>query len=231
MRMRYARLLGIEGVGEEGLQRILRGKVLIIGAGALGSVCAMYLAGSGVGCIGIAEFDTIDLSNLQRQVFFSTDDCGAPKLSTIVRKIHDLNPGVLVKEYPMLMKRDIAVEVYPEYDFIIDATDNPSSKKMTDSVASTLGIPYCIGGVREAEGQVISWTPGALRYSDIFPEAGCSGFTPCSIAGVLGPAAGVVASIQAAEAIKYLSGVGTPLFNRLWTFNLFTLHTSIITLA
>lgn len=219
--IRYSRLEALPGIGKDGINRLKTGSILVIGCGALGSLCAMYLAASGVGKIGIADFDTIDISNLQRQLFFKESELGMSKCETLASRIRDINLDVEIIPFPILITRQKGKEIFPEYDFIIDGSDNPDTKLMTSKICEELSIPYCIGGVREYCGQAMSWLPGHCGYSEIFGETyGCSGFTPCSIGGVLGPAAGMVASVQAAEAIKFLSGAGKLLTDKLFTFDL-----------
>lgn len=229
--IRYGRILSISRIGEEGMRKLRHGRVMVVGCGALGSVAAMYLAGSGVGKIGIADFDTIDISNLQRQLFYEEKIVGSPKAEALAERINSLNSGVSLEIYKCLINEDKARSIFNEYDFIIDATDNPSSKFMTDKVCRELGKPYCIGGVREGEGQVMSWHVGSAPYSEVFSSPVCTGgFTPCSICGVLGPAAGVVASIQASEAIKHLTGAGEMLYDKIFTIDLFSMSSSLLRL-
>lgn len=204
-----------------GVDRLNAGRVMVIGCGALGSLCAMYLAASGVGTIGIADFDTVDISNLQRQLFYTETELGMPKCKTLAVKMQAINSEIKVEQLPFIITREKAYEYFKKYDMVIDGSDNPSTKLMTAAICEDLGIPYCIGGVREYGGQVMSWSPGHIGYSAIFGDIPtCSGFTPCSLGGVLGPAAGVVASMQAAEAIKYISKAGKLLTDRLYVFDL-----------
>lgn len=211
----------MEGIGSEGVEKLNAGKVLVVGCGALGSLCAMYLAASGVGTLGIADFDTIDLSNLQRQLFFDERTLGASKCTTLASRMRAINSEIRVIEHECLVNESIAPGLFSDYDFVIDGSDNPSTKQMTADVCERLGKAYCIGGVRGFSGQVMSWEPGHIGYSDLFGDIPkCSGFLPCSLTGVLGPAAGVTASVQASEAIKHLTGTGQMLYDRLLTFNL-----------
>lgn len=219
--IRHSRLAAVEGMGDEGVARLNEGKVFVIGCGALGSLCAMYLAASGVGTVGIADFDTIDISNLQRQLFFDEMTLGQPKCAVLASKMRAINSDIRVVECPGMINEKMAAGIFAGYDFIIDGSDNPATKLMTARVCESIDKPYCIGGVREMSGQAMSWSPGHAGYAEIFGDtAPCSGFTPCSVGGVLGPAAGIVASVQAAEALKYLSGAGQNLFDRLLTFDL-----------
>ena len=219
----------LEGIGDEGIEKLRSGRVFILGCGALGSLCAMYLAGSGVGTITLADFDSIDISNLQRQLFFNELELGLHKAETLASKIRAINSDIKVDVIPEFITPSKAKQLLIGHDFVVDGSDNPSTKKMTSSVCEELNIPYCIGGVREFCGQVMSWAPGYSGYCELFGDVPqCSGFTPCSIGGVLGPAAGVVASVQASEVIKHLTGVGEMLYDRLFTFDLRNNQTSVL---
>lgn len=228
--LRYSRIASINEIGNEGIEKLKNGKVLVIGCGALGSLCSMYLAASGVGTIGIADFDTIDISNLQRQLFFNEESLGKSKLKILSKRMSEINSEIAINEYQILINYQTALEIFPSYNFIIDGSDNPSTKKMTSQVCEKLEIPYCIGGVKEFSGQVMSWLPGCAGYIDLFGDFSTEcGMSPCAINGVIGPAAGVVASVQAAEAIKYLCNVGSLIVNRLYSFNLLPPSSSIYT--
>lgn len=219
--IRYSRLEYLPEIGKTGVEMLNAGRVLIIGCGALGSLCTMYLAASGTGCIAISDFDTIDISNLQRQLFYTESELGKSKCETLAERIRAINSEIEVITLPFLMTREKAHEYFPGYDFVIDGSDNPATKLMTASVCEEMGIPYCIGGVKEYGGQVMTWIPGHTGYTELFGEVGtCNGLTPCSAGGVFGPAAGIVASMQAAEAIKYISKAGQLLTDRLYVFDL-----------
>lgn len=212
----------LPSIGPEGVNKIRSSSVMIVGCGALGSMCAMQLAASGVGKIGIADFDTIEISNLQRQLFFSESQLGEYKSKILSERIKSLNSDIVLEEYPFLLTYDKCKKIFPQYDFIIDGSDNPSTKGMVARVCEELQIGYCIGGVKEFSGQVFSWLPGHTRYSDLFGDVSnsCSDFLPCSIIGVLGSVAGVVASIQSAEAIKMFTSSGDLLLDRLFTIDI-----------
>lgn len=228
---RYKRQMAVEGIGKEGQERLMRGSVMVIGCGALGSLAAMYLAGSGVGRIGIADFDTVDVSNLQRQLFFSEAESGKKKCSLLAERMRSLNSEITVEEHHLFLTPKVGKEILCDYDFIIDATDNPASKIMTDRLCEEIGKPCCIGGVEGFRGQLLTILPGDERYREIFadiPED--PGLTPCAIAGVMGPAAGVIASLEAMEAIKYLSGCGKLCRNRILDIDLRDLRFSSVEL-
>ncbi len=208
-------------IGDEGQQRLLESRVLIIGCGALGSPAAMYLAGAGVGTIGLVDFDTIDPTNLQRQLFYREDEAGKSKAHTLASRIAALNSEIEVKVHECLLTEKNGRDIISDYDFVIEATDNPASKYLIDRLCFEVGRPVVIGGVSGMQGQVTTFAPGHMRFSDFFPvPPEEQGVLPCAVNGVLGPAAGVISSIQASEAIKYLSGFGTPLIDRLLTVDL-----------
>ena len=214
-RVRYSRNIMVDDVGAEGQKRLLASSVFVLGCGALGSIAAAYLAGAGVGRITVADFDTVDISNLQRQLTFSECDAGTDKAGALAQRLREINSGIEVTAVSGLVNADKARELFSGNDFIIDASDNPDTKYMIDTVCGELSLPYTIAGVLAMRGQVMTHVPGTAAYSDFFPESAGSAYTPCSIGGVLGPLPGIVGSIQALEAIKYLTGAGRLLTDRL----------------
>lgn len=222
---RYSRTIMLDEIGESGQKKLLDSSVLIVGAGALGSITAMYLAASGIGHIGIADFDNIDISNLQRQLSFTEENVGSKKVMATAKRINDINSSVKVEIFDKVIKRSDALEVFPRFDFIIEGSDNPATKYMVTDVCKELGKPYCLGGVAQFKGQVFSHIPGSMTYRDIFPEpAEENSFMPCSIGGVLGPLPGIIGSTQACEAIKFISGCGELLLNRILLIDALTMN-------
>ncbi len=219
---RYSRQISVEEIGESGQARLLASKVAIVGCGALGTMVAMQLAAAGVGSIVIADFDTIDISNLQRQYFFKTEEAGASKADTLALRMTEINPDCKVEIVKKMIDRKLASEIFKESDFIIDATDNPASKMMIEETCEQQGKYCCVAGVSGYHGQVMTIRPGGAKFGEVFSQGADSEFMPCSIAGVIGPTAALCASIQAAEAIKFLTNAGVTLQDRLLTFNLFT---------
>lgn len=213
---RYSRNIMLPEIGKVGQARLISSRVLVIGAGALGSICAMYLAASGIGNITIVDFDTIDISNLQRQLSFSSTDCGKSKAEITKERIAAINPEVKVTVANTMFNRKNAKELLDGVDLAIEGSDNPATKYLLSEKCEELGIPYTLGGVSGFEGQVMSWKPGATSYRDIFPVPAADGeYLPCSLGGVPGPLTGIVGSIQAMEAIKMICNIGTPLYNTL----------------
>lgn len=221
-RIRYSRQIALPQIGKEGQERLLNSRVLIVGCGALGSMVAMQLAGAGVGVIGIADFDNIDISNLQRQFFYTTEEIGLPKTSILERHIKALNPEIKVVPYNEMLTVKKCKVIFQEYDFIVDATDNPESKRMIGTVAKEAGKPCCIGGIQNFSGQVMTLLPSSSRFEEFFGNASSEGVLPCSLGGVFAPAAAICASIQASETLKYLTQSGNLLTGQLLSFNLLT---------
>lgn len=215
-RRRYSRNLLLPEIGESGQRALLNSSVLVVGTGALGSIVSMYLAGSGIGRIGICDFDTIDISNLQRQLGFSTDDIGQCKVDVTARRLASINPDIVVEKHEGLLRPDKARELFQHYDVIVEGSDNPTTKYMVTDIAAEKRKPCVLGGVSRFDGQVMTFLPNGKTYRDIFPDAIAEGgYTPCSLGGVLGPLPGIVSSIQAAEVIKIITGAGTTLDGRM----------------
>jgi len=218
---RYSRHIILKEVGGKGQQKLLDGKVLIIGAGGLGAPIALYLAAAGVGTIGIADADVVDLSNLQRQVIHFTADIGKPKVESAREKMVAMNPDVTVKTYQEWISAANINGIIADYDFIIDGTDNFAAKFLINDACVLAGKPYSHGGILQFDGQTITVKPGeSACYRCIFPEPPPKEAIPtCSQAGVIGVLPGVLGTIQATEAIKFLLGKGDLLTNRLLTYN------------
>lgn len=227
-RIRYSRLISIEEIGKEGVELLNKSTVLVAGCGALGSMAAMQLAASGVGYLRLVDFDTIDLSNLQRQLFFKTDETGRPKASTLAERIRELNPEVRVEVIGEMLNKDNVRQLIAGCDFVVEATDNASSMMLIDSVCNEVGVRCVLAGVSGFTGQVMTCLPGGRRYADVFPVASGSGILPCSLTGVIGPAATVAASIEVAEALKSLLGLTPLLSDSLLLFDLLNLQFDII---
>lgn len=229
-RIRYSRQIAIEGFGVEAQERLLSSAVAIVGCGALGSMVAMQLAGSGVGTLLLCDYDTVDVSNLQRQFFYGTQDCGKSKSQILSERVRSLNPNVYVDRYDSLIDEKKALICFGDVDFVVDATDNPASKGMVEKVCRKLNKPCCIAGVSGLHGQVMTIFPGQTMMSEIFEGDENAGVLSCSASGVLGPAAALCASIQASEVIKCISGVGDVLQGKIMTFDLASNHFKVFSL-
>lgn len=214
--LRYARHLTLPEFGEAGQEKLLRAAVLLIGAGGLGSPLALYLAAAGVGRIGIMDFDVVDLSNLQRQVMHRTQDVGTPKARSAKRAINDLNPGVQVEIYEEGITAANALDIIRKYDVVIDGTDNFPTRYLVNDACVMLGKVNIYGSIYRFEGQATVFDPrNGPCYRCLYPEPPSPGEVPsCAEGGVLGVLPGMIAMIQATEAIKAITGIGKPLTGR-----------------
>ena len=218
--LRDSRLILLKDVGVEGQEKIRNGKVLVVGAGGLGAPVALYLAAAGVGTIGIVDGDVVDLSNLQRQVIHFTGDVGHPKVESARDKMLAINPNVKVNTIREFLMSDNALDIIKDYDFIVDGTDNFPVKFLINDACVMAGKPFSHGGILRFEGQTFTHLPGTACYRCLFKSPPPANAVPtCSQAGVLGAIAGMLGTIQAAETLKYLTGVGELLTNKLLTFN------------
>lgn len=221
-RARYSRHLLIPEVGEAGQAKLVNSKVLCVGAGALGSPNAFYLAAAGVGTLGIIDNDTVDVSNLQRQILHTSDRVDMPKVESARLTINALNPEVKVVAHQTRLTRENVLEIFAQYDLIVDGSDNFSTRYLVNDACLMLGKPNVHGSVYRFEGHVTSFVPGAgnPHYRDLFPEPPPPEFAPsCQEAGVLGVVPGIIGCLQAIEAIKILIGRGQPLIGRLVAYD------------
>ena len=218
---RYSRHLVIPEVGLEGQAKLKSAKVLIIGAGGLGSPIAIYLAAAGVGKIGLVDFDKVNYSNLQRQILFSETDIGRPKVEAAKERLNAINPGVEIKTYNLKLTAQNALEIINEYDIAADGSDNFSSRYLVNDACVLLGKPLVSGSVLRFEGQVsFFYAKEGPCYRCLFPESPEPDSVPsCEEAGVLGVLPGIIGSIQANEVIKFIIGKGELLKGRLLTLN------------
>ncbi|MFD4181972.1 adenylyltransferase/sulfurtransferase MoeZ [Rhodococcus sp. NPDC058514] len=222
---RYSRHLIIPDVGMVGQKRIKNARVLVIGAGGLGSPALLYLAAAGVGTIGIVEFDEVDESNLQRQVIHGQADVGRPKGESARDSILEINSNVEVRLHPLRLEPDNAVDLFAQYDLILDGTDNFATRYLVNDAAVLAGKPYVWGSIYRFEGQAsVFWEDApdgrGLNYRDLYPEAPPPGMVPsCAEGGVLGVLCASIGSIMATEAIKLITGIGETLLGRLMVYD------------
>jgi molybdopterin/thiamine biosynthesis adenylyltransferase/rhodanese-related sulfurtransferase/molybdopterin converting factor small subunit len=218
---RYSRHLIMPEVGVEGQRKIKAAKVLCVGAGGLGSPAALYLAAAGVGTLGLIDFDTVDFSNLQRQVLYSTDDVGRPKLQAATERLQGLNPNVKIVAHETMLNSTNALEIFKHYDIIVDGADNFPTRYLVNDACVLLGKPNVYGSIFRFDGQVsIFATKNGPCYRCLYPEPPPPGLVPsCAEGGVLGVLPGVVGTIQATEAIKLIIQSGDPLIGRLLLFD------------
>tara|TARA_A100001015_G_C15030116_1_gene732726 strand:+ start:1896 stop:2687 length:792 start_codon:yes stop_codon:yes gene_type:complete len=221
---RYSRHIILKDVGGPGQEKLLNAKVLIIGAGGLGAPAALYLGAAGIGTLGIIDADKVDLSNLQRQVIHTMDDIGKAKVKSAKESIAAINPDVTVNAYEELFTQENALDLLSEYDFIIDGTDNFPVKFMINDACVLAKKPFSHAGILRFDGQTITHVPGTASYRCVFKDPPPLNAVPsCSQAGILGAVAGVLGTIQATEALRYILGIGDLLTNRLLIVNTMTM--------
>lgn len=218
---RYSRHLILPQIGGKGQRKLLDSRVLIIGAGGLGSPAAYYLAAAGIGRLGLADGDEVDRSNLQRQILHHTPDLGIPKTESAARKLTALNPDCQVVQHPNRVDASTILSLLEGYDVAIDGTDNFPSRFLINDACVMAKKPLIHAGVYQFEGQATTIVPGESPcYRCVFPEPPPPGLVPsCREAGILGCVAGILGTIQATEAIKVLLGIGEPLLGILLIFD------------
>ena len=218
---RYSRHLIIPDVGMTGQKRLKNAKVLIIGAGGLGSPALLYLAAAGVGTLGIIDFDTVDESNLQRQVIHGQSDIGKSKAVSAAESIAEINPLVKVIIHDERLENANVLDIFAGYDLILDGTDNFATRYLVNDGAVLLNKPYVWGSIYRFEGQVsVFWAQEGPHYRDLYPEPPPPGMVPsCAEGGVLGVLCASIGSIMVTEAIKLITGIGDPLIGRLMVYD------------
>jgi len=213
---RYSRHIIMSDVGSRGQRNLLQSKVLIVGAGGLGSPSAIYLALAGVGTIGIVDFDVVEISNLQRQILHHTADVGRPKLKSAQDSIKAYNPDINVVLHEARLESDNAREIIGQYDLVVNGADNFATRYLVNDACYLEGKPLVDGSILIFDGQTTVFVPGEGCYRCLFPEPPPPGMVPnCAEAGVLGALTGLVGSIQATEALKLILGIGESLSSRL----------------
>ena len=218
---RYSRHLIIPDVAMAGQQRLMNAKVLCVGAGGLGSPALMYLAAAGVGTLGIVEFDTVDESNLQRQIIHGQSDIGKSKAISAKEKIAEINPNVNVIVHELRLDTDNVMEIFSQYDLIVDGTDNFATRYLVNDACVLLKKPYVWGSIYRFDGQAsVFWAEYGPCYRCLYPEPPPPGMVPsCAEGGVLGVLCASIGSIQTTEAIKLIAGIGEPLIGQLMIYD------------
>ncbi len=218
---RYSRHILLKDVGIKGQSKLLKARVLIVGAGGLGSPAAFYLAAAGIGTIGLIDNDVVEISNLQRQIIHFTKDINEPKVDSAAEKMKALNPDVQVKTYKELIRADNVMDIIGEYDFVVDGTDNFPTKFLINDACVFGKIPFSHGAILRFDGQTMTVKPWeSACYRCLFNEPPPPDAVPsCSEAGVLGAIAGMLGTIQTTEVLKFVTGSGDLLTNTLLTFN------------
>ena len=217
---RYSRHIIMPQVGSVGQRKLIDASVLLVGAGGLGSPLAMYLAAAGVGKIGIVDFDSVDITNLHRQILHGNEDVGRAKVESAEDRLLSIKPDVKVEKLPVHMNSENAMEIAKDFDILVDGTDNFPTRYLINDVGVLSNKPIVHGSIFLFEGQITTFLPGQGCYRCLYPAPPPPGMVPsCSEAGVLGVLPGIVGSIMAAEAIKVILGLGNTLVNRLLMFD------------
>jgi len=219
-RARYQRHLSLREIGAAGQERLKAARVLIVGAGGLGSPAALYLAAAGCGTLGLVDFDRVDVSNLQRQVLFDTAGLEQPKAEAGRARLAALNPEIRVIAHALELKAANVRSLLEGYDLVVDGSDRLSTRYLVNDACVLLGRPLISAAIHRFEGQIMTYVPGhGPCYRCLFPEASDGVVANCAEAGVLGVLPGVLGTLEATEAIKLITGVGTPLVGRLLTYD------------
>ena len=235
---RYQRQIALKNFGEEGQQKLLQAGVVVVGAGGLGCPALQYLVAAGVGKIGIVDDDTVSLHNLHRQVLFTSNDIGLPKTEVAAHRLQEMNPEVQINTWTSRLTNQNALELFKDYHVVVDATDNFTTRYITNDACVLLKKPLVYGAISHFEGQVAVFNyptieqPIAVNYRDLFPQAPVPGSVlNCAEAGVLGVLPGIIGTMQANEVIKLITGIGKPLANQLLTYNALTNNSYVFNLS
>lgn len=227
---RYARQIMLPEIGEEGQRRLGQSRVLLVGVGGLGSPIALYLAGAGVGTLGLVDDDVVSLSNLQRQVLYTEPEIGLPKAEQALHRLHALNAGIHIDAYPCRLNADNAARLIADYDIVVDGCDNFATRYLIDDTCRTLGKPYVYGAICGLDGMVsvFHYQGSPFGYRTLYPdESAMLGMTPPP-KGVVGVTPAIVGAAEANEVLKILCGYGQVLSGTLWTIDLRTMQTNLL---
>lgn len=230
---RYARHITLREIGGQGQRRLRNAKVLVVGAGGLGSPAILYLGAAGVGTLGIIDGDEVERSNLQRQVIHGDADLGRPKARSAADAVAALNPHVALRSYSRRLSRDVAEELFAGYDLVLDGSDSFATRSMVNEAAVRAGVPLVAAALTSWEGQLSLYDParGGPCYACLFPEEPAPGLSPsCAEAGVAGPLPGVLGSLMALEAVKHLTGAGETLRGRMLLYDGLHAEARVVTL-
>lgn len=228
METRYDRQLLLPEIGTAGQQKLSVARVLIVGVGGLGSPIATYLAGAGVGTIGLIDNDVVSVSNLQRQVLYDETQQGLPKVSCAKERLMALNSTIDVVTYRMMLTKENAREVISQYDMVVDGTDNFAARFAISDACEELHVPYIYGAINALDGQVAVLCHGNATYRTLFPDEEGTLSMPHPGKAVVGVTPAVVGSVEAGQVIQLICGYGKPLIDRLWTIDLRTMQSFTI---
>ncbi|MBP5412196.1 MAG: HesA/MoeB/ThiF family protein [Bacteroidales bacterium] len=224
---RYQRQIILPDFGEEGQQKLLNAKVLVVGVGGLGSVAALYLTAAGIGTIGLMDNDVVALHNLQRQILYREDEIGQPKVDLAVKTLNRLNSQVQLIPYPYLLSHENATKILKEYDIVVDCTDNYPARYLINDTCVSLEKPFVYGSIGDTKGQlaVLNYQPPCANYRTLFPNEAELTILGNTNKGVMGVLPSVIASLQVNEVVKMITGIGKVMKDTLFTIDLSTLET------
>lgn len=226
---RYSRQIMLPEIGEEGQRKLSQASVLLVGVGGLGSPVSLYLTGAGIGRIGLIDADVVSESNLQRQVLYTENEIGLPKVECAKRRLQALSSHIQIDTYPELFSKENATELVGKYDLVIDGCDNFATRYLINDCCVSAGKPYIYGTIGEFFGQVSVFNyQGGMTYRDLFPDEKELTSRPRAINGVIGVVPGIIGCIEASETIKVITGCGTPLRNRLFTIDIRSMQSEIL---
>lgn len=225
MKDRYSRQISLDEISPGGQAKLAEARVLVVGAGGLGSPVLIYLAAAGTGHIGIADDDRVSLSNLQRQILYTENDIGKTKVSVAAERLSAMNGDLDIKAVPSRINKENIHSILNGYDVVIDCCDNHTTRVLTEEHCHNIGIPYIYGAIQGFEGQVTIFSDKTPRYGELFPTE-----LENASNAVIGMTAGIVGCTQAHEAVKLICGYGEPLINKLWTIDIRSMQSHIIEL-
>lgn len=221
----------LAAIGPQGQKRIASASVLVVGLGGLGSPVAAYLAGAGIGRLGLCDADTVSVSNLHRQVLYTQQQCGMPKTAAAAQRLAAMNPDVAIECHAVALDKDNAAEIIRDYDLVVDCCDNFATRYLLDDVCADMGKTWVYGSIGEYGGQVAVMNGAAVvRYKDLYPDRDALCARKPVVLGALGPVAGIVGAVQAAEVLKLTAVFGQPLDGRLFIIDINSMETNIIDL-
>jgi molybdopterin/thiamine biosynthesis adenylyltransferase/rhodanese-related sulfurtransferase len=232
--LRYSCQVALPGFGEKAQKQLQEAKVLIVGAGGLGCPAAQYLAASGIGTLGIADFDTVSISNLHRQILYNPSDVGLLKVEVACKRLQEQNPGITLKPHPFKLTSANVIEVIDNYDVILDGTDNFETRYLLNDAAILSGKPIIYGAIYQFEGQVSVWNvpnengTRSPNYRDLFPQVDATQVPNCAVGGVIPTLAGIIGCMQANEVIKYITKTGELLAGKVLIFDAQSMQSRII---
>jgi molybdopterin/thiamine biosynthesis adenylyltransferase/rhodanese-related sulfurtransferase len=235
--LRYSCQLTLPGFTETSQERLRKAKVLVVGAGGLGCPAAQYLAAAGIGCLGIADFDTVSISNLHRQILFTPEEVGQAKAEVAARKLQTQNPQISIEAHRQKITSGNVFSLVQDYDLVVDCTDNFESRYLLNDACVLIGKPLVYGAIFQFEGQVAVWNVANAdgtrtpNYRDLFPEVNASQIPNCADGGVIPTIAGIIGVMMANEVLKYFSGTGELLTGKVLLFDAFTMQSRTIKLG